>query len=173
VNNHPNQESKKLIQGTEKHLGMNAILNSPPNRSLLHTRTDQLSWSVSGQGTRAIPGWKERVTCIVGYNVAFVWLWLGGQYKLWRTGSSLDTWTLVSAFGGNTPNNAAHASIIRYIGITAVEQSCLFFFFSEIFPPSCLCSSCVQAHLWFYGWKPLFYQSAKTVEDLIKVSCWL
>ncbi len=69
---------------------------------------------------------KERLTCNVGYNVAFVCQWLGGgQYILWRAGS--DTWILVSSSGGKSPYYAARAGIIRAVGIMAVEPSCLLF----------------------------------------------
>lgn len=120
---------------------------------------------------------KERLTCIVGYNVAFVWQWLGGEVRTvtcWvKCGQ--DTWTLVSASGGNTPNNAARASIIRSTGIVAVILSCLLFLrdVSSVMAPFQFCPSALVVLITFMAGNHSFthfYQSTKIVQDFIKVS---
>lgn len=163
VNNHTNLESKKFVQEMAKHLA--SMQCWIPYQSWLSRIEGQASCPDLSEASEQEPSQagKERLTCIVGYNIAFVcqWFWGGGVHTLtcWVK-CGRDTWILVSASGGNTPIYAARAGIIRAAGITAVEPSCLLFLLR-----------CFLRH----GFVPViaithFNQSTKTGQSLVKES---
>ncbi len=78
VNSHTNLESKKFVQKMAKHLA--SMQCWIPYQSWLSHIEGQascpdLSEASEQELSQAV---KDRLTCIVGYNVAFVCQWLGG-----------------------------------------------------------------------------------------------
>lgn len=77
VNNHPNLESKKLIQETEKHL-----LNSLPNRSYIQGLTSCPDLSVAREQEPSQAGGEADLHCGVQCRLCVAMVGGGGQYEL-------------------------------------------------------------------------------------------
>lgn len=99
------------------------MLNSLPKLTLSHSRTGQLSWSVRGQWTRAVPGWEGEADLHCGVQCCLCVPMVDGgavhTLTCWVK-CGRDTRILVSSSGGKSPYHAARAGIVRAVGITAV-----------------------------------------------------
>lgn len=150
VNSHIKLGVKVVCPGNGGTFAINVMLNSLLNLTLSHRRTGQLSWSVRGHWTRAVPGWEGEADLHCGVQCRLcVPVVVGAVHTVtcWVK-CGWDTWIPVSASGGNTPNNAARGRIIRATEISAVKPSCLLFLL-RCFLRDGSVSVIVHAHLCF------------------------